>query len=123
MPLAFFGADITMENYAARVRAELDPLLFYESQTVGKEFVPFIPSGHERRLNEARRDELLVKNWRGVPTERGESSSGGCKKMNNMRNIEAKQIIDSERLFLFVLAAMTILLGTMFAYFVMNFVF
>lgn len=99
-------------------KLELDPLQFYESPRVGKEFTAYIPTGNQRRSNEARRDKLIVKTWRGVPTDRGESTGDG---LSAMRSYEAQRIIDSERMFLVVLATMTLLLGSIFAYFVMNF--
>lgn len=101
------------------VATSIDPLVFYESQSVGNEFAAYVPNGTERRNHENRRDQLIVKNWRGVSIERGRH----CKEqgLGSMRNSETKRIIDSERMFLIVLATMTILLGSMFAYFVMNF--
>ncbi len=115
------SAEEQVAGAEIRAKSDLDPLLFYESQSVGNEFVPYVPVGNVRRINEARRDQLLVKSWRGVPTERGgfQSSRG----LSDMRNIETQRVLDSERMFLVVLATMTLLLGTIFAYFVMNFPF
>ncbi len=96
----------------------IDPLVFYESQSVGNEFTAYVPRGDERRGHVMRRDQMLVQSWRGVSKEK-RSKRGDC--MSTMRNSETQRIVNSERMFLIVLATMTLLLGSVFAYFVMNF--
>lgn len=107
---------------AQLAHAEFDPLAVYDTQTVGKEFTPYIPPGEERRITEIRRDQQILKTWRGVPTEKRDLDCIALRNgLTNMRDFETQRVIDSERMFVLVLGAMTVLMGVIFAYFVMNF--
>lgn len=99
-----------------------DPLAAYDSQSVGNEFLAFVPEGDQRRSMEMRRDKTIVKNWRGRPSEKSNNATLRLRNgLNNIKDFETKQVLDSERMFLIVLATMAVLLGSMMIYFVMNF--
>jgi hypothetical protein len=100
----------------------IDPLQLYEHESSGKEFQAFVPNAVDRRANETRRDELIVKTWRGKPTDRGEKASIMIRDgLSSVRDFETQRVIDSERMFVIVLGFMTVMLGAIFTYFVMNF--
>ena len=99
-----------------------DPLAAYDSQSVGNEFVAFVPEGPQRRLNEIRRDQAIVKNWRGRPTGKSDNATLTVRNgLHNMRDFETRQVVNSERMFIIVLAVMSVLLASILIYFVMNF--
>ncbi|MBX9687331.1 MAG: hypothetical protein K2X27_11555 [Candidatus Obscuribacterales bacterium] len=108
---------------AAKTIAE-DPLLVYESQSVGREFLAFVPTGDERRDIEARRSESIIRSWRGKPVARCEQASYTLRsEMKHARNFETERVMNSEKMFFVVLSVMVLLLGSIFVYFVMNFPF
>lgn len=114
-----FGAETRDRSVA--FKDQIDPLAFYESQSVGLEFAAHIPRANERRIAEARRDETIIKTWRAVPGQKAAPAMGLRNGLAGMRDFETQKVIDSERMFFIVLAGMTLLLGLIVAYFVMNF--
>ncbi len=99
-----------------------DPLAIYESQSVGNEFLAHVPKGAEHRARVVRQDAVILKNWRSVASDKSSGAKDAQKdRVLNMRDYETKRVLDSERMFIVVLAGMTFLLGCIFLYFVMNF--
>lgn len=99
-----------------------DPLAAFDSPSVGNEFVPYVPEGPKRRINELRRDRTIVKNWRGKPMEKSSNATLNLRNgLSNIRDFETKQLVESERMFVIVLAVMSVLLAGILIYFVMNF--
>ncbi|MBX9720514.1 MAG: hypothetical protein K2X81_03875 [Candidatus Obscuribacterales bacterium] len=113
------GNTLPQPSKAARQHGSL---AFYESQSVGNEFQAHIPKGDERRASVMRRDQVILKNWQSVPADRAEQCIETQRNaVSSMRDYETKRVLDSERMFVMVLASMTFLLGCIFLYFVMNF--
>jgi hypothetical protein len=100
-----------------------DNLLFFESRSTGKEFDSVVPAMSDRRASALRRDAVILKTWRGVPTDRGEKASLMIRNgmSSSTRNFETQRVIESERMFVAVLGTMTVMLVAILIYFVMNF--
>jgi hypothetical protein len=139
------GADSVRASKRGAV--EIDPLALFESQSTGREFEAFVPEARGRREIEMRRNETIVKNWRASAGSSSSSSScmtsssansygssssatasadessraEGRERRSIMRNLEAKQFVNGERLFLKVLTFMILTLGSLLAFFVHNF--
>jgi hypothetical protein len=107
---------------AAEMISAADRLWVYESQKTGQEFNAFVPVPTDRRAIAARKDESILKTWRGVPIDKGEKRTTVLRnELANVRDFETQRVIASERMFIIVLATMTILLGSICVFFVMNF--
>lgn len=95
----------------------IDPLLFYESGVVGKEFDAFIPNLNDTRAQNARQSEVLMKNWRGVPGMKDDSSTAIRQGLSGMRDFEYKHVVNTERMIIILLTIMTVITGLVFAAF------
>lgn len=96
----------------------IDPLLFYESGMVGKEFDAFIPNlNNDSRANNSRHSEVLMKTWQGVPSMKDESSAAIRQGLSGMRDFEYKHVVNTERMIIILLTIMTVITGLVFAAF------
>lgn len=109
------GAGPHGQGYTA-----VDPLSLYENSAVGSEFRPPGIGERDARSNDRRRDEVIIKTWRGVPTIKDEDSQSVRHGLSSVRDFEVKNAEDADRAFLILLCVLTVLLAVMFAFFVAN---
>lgn len=102
---------------ASEGEGTIDPLLFYESGVVGKEFDAFIPNLNDSRAQNSRQSEVLMKTWRGVPTMKDDSSSAVRHGLSGVRDFEYKHVVNTERMIIILLTIMTVITGLVFAAF------
>jgi hypothetical protein len=95
----------------------IDPLLFYESGGVGREFDAIIPGLNDPRSHETRRSEILLKTWQGVPSMKDDSSTAIRHGLSGARDFEYKNVANSERMIIIILTVMTVITGLIFAAF------
>lgn len=95
----------------------IDPLLFYESGNVGREFEAFIPGLNDARGHEARRSEVLLQKWRGVPPMKDDTSTAIRHGLAGVRDFEYKNVANTERMIIIILTVMTVITGLIFAAF------
>lgn len=96
----------------------LEPLAILESQSIGKEFSLNQPQIHDKRQNDMRQNDVILKTWRGVPTLKEEDTQAVRHGLSSVRDFEIRQAANADRYFLIMLSIMLMLLAIVFAAFI-----